>query len=488
MRKTNNINLALGGLGPAALGAGAAMVGGEMLAVPMILAGANNLRRLGARAIGMGTGTGQEAYKINPIDLLNLKVKNTKQAGKEQAQVLDYIDAAKERSPLPTPAPKAPDTLTPQFAAAGGGAIPGAQATNIKMRSPTQAQQISAGMSAQAGPSATQIRDYDAAMMGAKDYRNALAGREAEIAMDLANMDLQPALNALNEPGARQGPMMEEALRNDTRYQEIAGRGVIPRYKDQEPSNFIGEGMFGKVYEVAPGVVQKQVPAVVEFGMGSESDPMRGLKAGGGHLYGPAQHIAEAKNQAVLGEYGIAPRVFNVDIDQNNKVGSLPGVNIDMQDIRNNYIMGEAYDEGLRDAIQDGRPKDRRVAIEKAQRRMIAQQKQEAQAALLGIDLQDRHSGNYAVHEMMGRPIQLDIGFAGNVTGFERDVALANRSVRGMAEAGLSEEAEILDGLFREAAQRNDPEAFHDLAQQGVSRLMKLKGGAKDYYRVNENA
>ena len=540
-KRTGNLALGLQGLGAA--GAGALMVeAGLPYGAIAGLGGLNNLRRLGARAVGMGTLRDPkvkgryEAYEkiVNENPGMNLSGVNRKLFGdpaareyltegerqlaphlapinaKERAinrgfygtanpsdTAIDALVAKgvpeQERIALELFGDGSTDTIVGRYgtaagAGAGGGysayaqpaqAIPGAQATNIKMRSPTQAEQVAAGMS-----TASQIREMKAARMGAKDYRNALAAREAEVAMDVADMKLQPALNALNEPGARQGPVMVDALKNDAKYQELAQRDIVPRYADQEPSGFIGEGMFGKVYEAGPGRVQKQIPAVVEFGMGTESDPMRGERAGGGYLYGPKEALAEIENQDLLAKKGLAPRVYDVQMDNDKQYG-MRGMNIDMQDIRDQYVMGDDYAEDLLRLANSGRPKDERIALERANRFAIKQQQAEAKAAMAGIDLQDRHPGNYAVHAQMGRPIQLDIGFADQVTGFEKDAAIAQRAVKGMYAAGLEEEADLLDGLFREAVGREDYAGFHDLAQQGASRLMKLKGGVKDYYRVN---
>ena len=96
-------------------------------------------------------------------------------------------------------------------------------------------------------------------------------------------------------------------------------------------------------------------------------------------------------------------------------------------------------------------------------------------AALQGYALEDRHYGNIMNHTMMDRPMQVDLGMHSRVEGLERDNALAVNAVAGMRSAGLTDEADILDGLLREAMGRGDVEGFHDLTQQGVSRLMKIK-------------
>jgi hypothetical protein len=308
-----------------------------------------------------------------------------------------------------------------------------------------------------------------------RNLRNELAQREVEIAQDiLGGASSGETIEVLNAPGVREGQTVIDALQNDAKYRAIADRGAVPQ--NITDPNFIGQGQFGEVYRVAPGVVQKRQPQVVEFGGGEQG---RGI--GEGTLFGEADFAQEIIAQNELAKAGIAPKIFNASLDDGQ--GKMT---VNMQDITDNYISGDAFNEEIRSGLDSIRPKDQRISVERGRRRKVKQDQQEAVAALHGVDLQDRHAGNYAIHRMTDRPIQMDIGVAGKVEGMNRDAALGTRAVRGLSNAGLTEEADLLNGLLQESFDRKDFEAFHDLAQQGVSRLMKIKGVTDDdYFRVN---
>ena len=357
--------------------------------------------------------------------------------------------------------------------AAGGfsnaSAIPGARSTQIKIKSPTQAETIAAGAKA--------YSPTDAARFADKDYRNRLAYEEVMVAQNLLRQagqdaNLFDAIDALNQPGARRGPGMVDALRNDEMVQNILAHNEQGGFnRGAPPSDFIGEGMFGQVRQLAPGYVVKNQAPVVEW------PPMQYDDAGnqvGGYLHDARDVAQEVNVHNHLEKLGISPKIeaFNVDPSGASEVI--------MKDLRDNYDFGEKVNSDIMSGMDSDSPKTAESATKRGRKLGIKQAQQEAAAAMRGVELLDRHQGNIVYHKMMDRPLQIDLGINNPVQGFDRDAVMAQKAVQGMQMAGLDEEAGILDGLLRDALAKGDNEAFHDYAQQGVSRLMKLKGPVRD--------
>ena len=59
------------------------------------------------------------------------------------------------------------------------------------------------------------------------------------------------------------------------------------------------------------------------------------------------------------------------------------------------------------------------------------------QLALKGVRLEDRRDANVMQHRMTGRPLQLDFGIAGKVSGEDQALVLAQATQEGMKAAGL---------------------------------------------------
>lgn len=222
----------------------------------------------------------------------------------------------------------------------------------------------------------------------------------------------------------------------------------------------VGSGQFGQVYEGIPGSVIKEIPL-------EEKDDL----------------INEINLQAKAAELGIAPRIQETYMGPpqigDTKVPIGPGPNpqmrgkITMQDLRQNYT-------------QLGTPTDLyNPQLNEAQIKIaeVETYKQLSQLALNGIALHDRHGQNIFVHNMTGRPMQIDFGLAQKLeTPSQRAGMLAYNVGSGLQAAGLHEEASTLIQLVNEVGQFNpmtmsyeNPEAALNMAKQGLSRLQKIK-------------
>lgn len=235
----------------------------------------------------------------------------------------------------------------------------------------------------------------------------------------------------------------------------------------------IGEGQFGQVYETGPGLVTKEIA-----------------------LEQKQKLLNEINMQAKAAELGIAPKIHEASLMPpriGEKVIPLePGINpkmrgeITMQDLRDNYVplgvntgdlQGHYRSPDFTGAPPPGvyieaNPQLTSKQVEKAK---LETHKQLAQLALNDISLGDRHSQNIFVHQMTGRPMQIDFGGATSITSNRQKAANLSLSVTaGLNAAGLREEASILQGVVADLLY-TDPAAALDVAKQGLSRLQKIK-------------
>lgn len=348
-------------------------------------------------------------------------------------------------------------------------AAPGSVSTQIKTSGPSQAEQVAAGMSG--GPSQKEIE------MAQKDWRNALAAKEVEI----VQRDMAPGLSKgeivaqLNDPAVRDNQGIIDALNNDKEYLAMYNEG--PYLRAGNPEGLIGEGKFKQIYEAeTPGMVLAVQPEIVEWNGYSDSGRTMGPREspGGGLHYAPQELQAEYDIMDALSKVGIAPRVAG-------GVTVVPGkaAGYEMQDLRQNYTeMADVVQRRNQEyqAAKDAGDEAKIGQLQRQERlRGVKQNQQEAVAGMKGYELYDRHEGNIMNHNMMNRPMQVDLGLHQQVNGFEQDAVIANKTVAGLRYAGLQDEADILDGLLRESLNRGDQAGFHDLTQQGASRLMKIK-------------
>lgn len=347
---------------------------------------------------------------------------------------------------------------------------PGASSTQIKISGPSQAEQVAAGMSG--GPSQKEIE------MAQKDWRNALAAKEVEI----VQRDMAPGLSKgeivaqLNDPAVRDNQGIIDALNNDKEYLAMYNEG--PYLRAGNPEGLIGEGKFKQIYEAeTPGMVLAVQPEIVEWNGYSDSGRTMGPRespGGGGLHYAPQELQAEYDIMDALSKVGIAPRVAG-------GVTVVPGkaAGYEMQDLRQNYTEMADVVQRRNQEYQAAKDAGDEAKIKQLQRqerlRGVKQNQQEAVAGMKGYELWDRHEGNIMNHNMMNRPMQVDLGLHQQVNGFEQDQVIANKTINGLRYAGLQDEADILHGLLQESANRGDEAAFHDLTQQGASRLMKIK-------------
>ena len=222
----------------------------------------------------------------------------------------------------------------------------------------------------------------------------------------------------------------------------------------------VGSGVFGQVYEAAPGSVVKEIS-----------------------LENKQDMLNEINLQAKAAEFGLAPKVQETYLGPprigDRTVAVEPGPNpkmrgeIVMEDLRKNYIpLGtstELYNSKLNPA-----------QIKHAE---VETYKQLSQLALNGIKLGDRHGQNIFIHKLTNRPIQIDFGLAEKIENPGQQAALiANHVQNGLKAAGLPEEASMLLGLVNEVGQFNNVTMQYDnptealnMAKQGLSRLQKIK-------------
>ena len=339
------------------------------------------------------------------------------------------------------------------------------------------------------------VSDLDRLKLGDKDMRSVLAEEKLRVAQGLAGggFSRDQLVDMINAPGVQQGESFVGALDNDPRINAILKAGnqgafVRPEF---ESSSFVGEGQFGRVSEFAPGYVLKEQAPLVEFQGYRRNDD--GSASPFGNLIGPARiqdyrDVSEEVDQLnTLNKVGVTPKVENFTVNPDGSTEVL------MRDLRENYDTGEDYLDNLQSKYDRGDESQKAQAFKDGAMFQVKRKQQEAMAALKGIELMDRHDGNVMAHKMMGRPLQIDPS-GRRIEGIDKDLTMAQKAVEGLRAAGANEEANIFAGLVNEAQDRGDFGAVHDLTQQGVSRLMKIKKSARvpfadevDNFRVEGN-
>lgn len=187
----------------------------------------------------------------------------------------------------------------------------------------------------------------------------------------------------------------------------------------------IGAGSYGTVYRSdEPGYVIKQ------------NHPQRFMD----------DLEKETNLQAIAAELGIAPAIRSYERFPEGTQ------RIEMADARTNYV-----------------PTDESAATE------MRTAQQLGELALKGVRLEDRRGANVMQHSMTGRPLQLDFGIAGRVSGEDQALVLAQATQEGMKAAGLGEVGDILYATVGDMVAGGDVAAAMDLAKQGFSRLQKIK-------------
>ena len=362
----------------------------------------------------------------------------------------------------------------PQFQTA-----PGSASTQIKIKSPTQAEQVSAGMASTRAPQ--RVSDVDRVKLGDKDMRSFLAEQKLRVAQDLAGggYSRDQLVDMLNQPGVQVGEQFSNSFAGDETVQrafQLGEEGALMR-PEFETSDFVGEGQFGRVRELAPGYVVKDQAPLVEFagyrtdGSGNQTGNPRGKNlVGRGGTIKDYRDVAEEVDQLkYLNKKGaITPGVeaFNINDDGSTEVI--------MRDLRENFEGGNEYYERLNEQANSGDAKVQAQAMKDARVFEVKRRQQEAAAAMAGVELQDRHEGNVMRHKMTGRPLQIDPS-GRRVSGVDRTIAISEPVVDAFYKAGLTDEAQIFEGLLSEAANANDYDTYKDLVQQGASRVMKMK-------------
>lgn len=316
--------------------------------------------------------------------------------------------------------------------------------------------------------------DIDRVKLGDKDKRSFLAEEKLRVANELAggSFNRDQLVDMLNQPGVQQGEQYLNALNSDDRIRAVAdmdAEGFFTR-PEMEAPNFVGEGQFGRVTDLAPGYVSKKQDPLVEWGGYSDDNSGKGNLIGRIHDYRDVQEEVNQLNYLNKKAKGITPKVENLIIEDDGST------EIIMRDLRENYDSSEDFLVDTANRFQDASlsPAERTKAYKDHQLFQVKQKQQEARAALAGVELQDRHQGNIMKHSMMNRPLQIDPS-GRQVAGFERDAVVASNVEDGFRSAGLEDEANIFNGLLNDAYNRKDSASFHDLAQQGMSRLMKIK-------------
>lgn len=318
--------------------------------------------------------------------------------------------------------------------------------------------------------------DLDRIKLGDKDMRSFLAEEKLRIANEMAGggYSRDQLVDMLNADGVQTTPQMLSAYDNDERMNAVLRMDadnyfVRPEY---EAPSFIGEGQFGRVTELAPGYVSKHQQPLVEFGGYQQSED--GSSSPKGNLIGRIFDYRDVQGDVdqlnYLNKKHITPKVEKLIIDDDGSTETI------MRDLRTNYDTSQDYNDALFAKYNDPNTSapERAQLLKEQSLYNVRQAQQEAIAASAGIELQDRHQGNILVNKMTKRPLQIDPS-GKPVEGIERDAVMAQQVVNGLSSAGLSDEAEIFSGLITEAGQRGDTSAVHDLAQQGMSRLMKIK-------------
>ena len=361
-----------------------------------------------------------------------------------------------------------------QLGGADPGNIPGFGAVNIKMHSPTQAEQVLAGM----GTSPVQLSDVKAGLLEEKGFRNAEALERVRFAQEMLEQGGSPsslfdAVDVLNSTNDGGRSILEDKMNDSIRVANLREKQENRGFqRGTESPDFVGEGQFGRVDRIAPGYVEKRQAPVSEWYKGD------GEGGTATYLVDARDVKAEVDQLNQLERLGITPKVeaFHINPDGSTEVV--------MRDLTQNFEPGEQVFESIGNDLQNSsNPEGVRMAGDRLRKISIARNQQEAMAAAKGIELKDRHPGNFMVNKLTDRPIQIDPSGQA-ISGIKRDNVMGTKSVQAMQAAGLHEEAGILEGLLNEAFENFDDAMFKDLAQQGMSRAMKLKRGVDENYFV----
>jgi len=221
----------------------------------------------------------------------------------------------------------------------------------------------------------------------------------------------------------------------------------------------VGSGVFGQVYEAAPGSVVKEISLENKQNLLNEIN----LQARAAEL-----GLAPKVQETYLGPPRIGDRTVSVELSSNPKMRG----EIVMQDLRQNYVpLSLANDlEGVKNPA---------LTQSQYNRANLMTEQQLAQLALNKISLNDRHGQNIFVNTTTGRPVQIDFGGATEIKNVKQQAAkIANSVAAGLNYANLPEEASIFKGLFNEVIM-TDPKAALDIAKQGLSRLQKINAPIK---------
>jgi hypothetical protein len=234
-------------------------------------------------------------------------------------------------------------------------------------------------------------------------------------------------------------PKLDESSQQRRRAAEVAAKA----------QKKIGQGMFGLVYDMGDGNVQKVIPEI----------PKKSV-------------LSEADFQDIASQSGIAPRVSAVETEPTR----IFGIKLPMGSGPNPEVLGRIEMQNLtpthssyKDYVGTDKLKAQAVDLQTHQ--------QLAQLALKNVSLTDRHAGNIMVNQMTGRPSQIDYGFAKQITDPVEKVAILTQHVaNGFGSAGLDEEGHILMATVIDLLQnKKDVEGAMDVAKQSMSILQKIK-------------
>ena len=221
-------------------------------------------------------------------------------------------------------------------------------------------------------------------------------------------------------------------------------------YDEQE--GVIGRGAFGKVYDSdTPGyVIKEQGTDVDEIKSFLNPEGEAAYEAGGLDYLSLGPEAEVNAMEAARGLH-MAPEVRSLEYTPEGKA------RIEMRDLRPNY----------ESAHQSPR---------KSQEIDLAMNKQLAALALRGTDLHDRHSGNYMVHKMTGRPIQLDFGITSNFKDKAEQVRAIGAHVDNAFQAAeMRDVATIFKDTVIGLLNEGKVDDALDVAKQGLSRVQKIK-------------
>ena len=202
----------------------------------------------------------------------------------------------------------------------------------------------------------------------------------------------------------------------------------------------VGAGQFGFVFEGdRPNVLIKQeapVSAVWNSGVG------------------PGTGVAEVNNLSELQGAPGVPKMFGAEMLNDGTT------RLEIEDLRDNYV-------NYRDKFGNTEL-DQATDIKRAQ--------QEGGFNLRGMEIADRHEGNVMVHELTGRPMQVDFGIGQQLNNSRsKAIALGNNTRKGFLAAGLEDEGDLLGGLVGDLIKEGRDDEAYKMAKQGFAQLQKIK-------------